>query len=55
MLGRSNVTFNYNDLLSTPKELTGDYVKCLIYGKAGVGKTKLLEQLALINLRDCSK
>jgi hypothetical protein len=42
MLGRSNVTFNYKDLLSTPKELTGNYVKGLFYGKAGVGKTKLL-------------
>lgn len=37
----SNITFNYAELLSTPKELTGNYKKCLIYGRAGVGKTRL--------------
>jgi len=42
MLGRSNVSFNYAELLSTPKELTGKYTKCLVYGKAGVGKTRLV-------------
>jgi hypothetical protein len=42
MLNRSNITFNYAELLSTPKELTGKYVKCAVYGKAGTKKTTLV-------------
>jgi len=41
MLGNSNVTFNYASLVTTPKEITGKYTKCLLYGKAGAGKTEL--------------
>lgn len=42
MLGnRTGVTFDYKSLLTTPKDLTGDYLKCLFYGKAGSGKTTL--------------
>lgn len=37
-----NVTFDYGSLLTTPKKQTGAYLKALIYGKAGSGKTKLM-------------
>jgi hypothetical protein len=36
----SNITFNYAGLLSTPKELTGKYIKTTFYGEAGSGKTE---------------
>lgn len=55
MLGRSNVTFNYADLLSTPKELTGDYTKCLVYGKAGVGKTRFVGTFPNVLVLDTNK
>jgi hypothetical protein len=55
MLGRSNVTFNYAELLSTPKELTGKYTKVLAYGRAGVGKTELVGSFPNVLVLDTNK
>jgi hypothetical protein len=51
----SNITFNYAGLLSTPKELTGDYVKCLVYGKAGAGKTRFIGTFPNVLVLDTNK
>jgi len=55
MLARSNITFNYKELLSTPKELTGDYIKCLVYGKAGSGKTRFIGTFPNVLVLDTNK
>lgn len=55
MLGSSKVTFNYSELLSTPKDLTGNYVKCLAYGKAGAGKTRFIGTFPNVLVLDTNK
>ena len=55
MLGRSNITFNYAELLSTPAKLTGKYVKCLAYGKAGSGKTRFIGSFPNVLVLDTNK
>lgn len=55
MIGRSNITFNYAELISTPKALTGDYVKCTVYGKAGSGKTRFIGTFPNVLVLDTNK
>jgi hypothetical protein len=52
---RSNITFNYAGLISTPKELTGEYVKCTFYGPAGSGKTRVIGTFPEVLIIDTNK